>query len=96
LPRQPPWSTNLNKTHKILTKHNFELATMVPFDHYLFMRIMGPKLVFLTNRLPAVKNGLRNGIHHQRHVPKQYEWTINIPINNCVSNLVWINFYFVI
>ena len=23
LPRQPPWSTNLNETHKTLTKHNF-------------------------------------------------------------------------
>ncbi len=23
LPRQPPWSANLNETHKSLTKHNF-------------------------------------------------------------------------
>jgi len=23
LPRRPPWSTNLNETHKTLTKHNF-------------------------------------------------------------------------
>ena len=26
LPRQPPLSTNLNKTHKTLTKHNFNLG----------------------------------------------------------------------
>jgi hypothetical protein len=32
LPRRPPWSTNLNKTHKTLTKHNFYLATTVHFD----------------------------------------------------------------
>jgi len=31
LPRQPPWSTNSNKTHKTLTKHNFYLATIVLF-----------------------------------------------------------------
>jgi hypothetical protein len=23
LPQRPPWSTNSNKTHKTLTKHNF-------------------------------------------------------------------------
>jgi len=28
LPRRPPWSTNLNKTHKTLKKHNFYLATI--------------------------------------------------------------------
>ena len=32
LPRQPPWTTNLNETHKTLTKHNFHLATTVHFD----------------------------------------------------------------
>jgi len=31
LPRRPPWLTNLNKTHKTLTKHNFYLATIVLF-----------------------------------------------------------------
>ena len=31
LPRWPPWSTNSNKTHKTLTKHNFYLATIVLF-----------------------------------------------------------------
>ncbi len=31
LPRRPPWLTNLNKTHKTLTKHNFYLATIVRF-----------------------------------------------------------------
>jgi hypothetical protein len=31
LPRRSPWSTNSNKTHKTLTKHNFYLATIVPF-----------------------------------------------------------------
>jgi len=31
LPRWPPWLTNLNKTHKTLTKHNFYLATIVLF-----------------------------------------------------------------
>jgi hypothetical protein len=30
-------------------------------------------LVFLTNRLPAVKNGFQNGIHHQRPVPIEYK-----------------------
>ena len=30
-PRRTPWSTNLNKTHKTLTKHNFYLATIVLF-----------------------------------------------------------------
>jgi len=30
-PRWPPWSTNSNKTHKTLTKHNFYLATIVIF-----------------------------------------------------------------
>jgi len=30
-PRRLPWSTNLNKTHKTLTKHNFYLATIVLF-----------------------------------------------------------------
>ena len=29
--RWPPWSTNSNKTHKTLTKHNFYLATTVHF-----------------------------------------------------------------
>ena len=28
-PRWPPWLTNLNKTHKTLTKHNFYLAAIV-------------------------------------------------------------------
>jgi hypothetical protein len=31
LPRRPPWLTNLNKTHKTLTKHNFYLAIIVLF-----------------------------------------------------------------
>ncbi len=31
-PRRPPWSTNLNETHKALTKHNFQLANTVHFD----------------------------------------------------------------
>ena len=31
LPRWPPWSTNSNKTHKTLTKHNFYQATIVLF-----------------------------------------------------------------
>jgi hypothetical protein len=30
-------------------------------------------LVFLTNRSPAVANGGRNGIHHQRRAPQKYE-----------------------
>jgi len=30
-PQRPPWSTNSNKTHKTLTKHNFYLATIVLF-----------------------------------------------------------------
>jgi hypothetical protein len=32
LPRRPPWSTNSNKTHKTLTKHNLYLATRVYFQ----------------------------------------------------------------
>ncbi len=31
LPQRLPWLTNLNKTHKKLTKHNFYLATIVLF-----------------------------------------------------------------
>ena len=31
-PRQPPWSTISNKTHKTLTKHNFYLSTPVHFE----------------------------------------------------------------
>ena len=31
-PRQPPWLTISNKTHKTLTKHNFYIATMVHFE----------------------------------------------------------------
>jgi len=30
-PRRLSWSTNLNKTHKTLTKHNFYLVTIVLF-----------------------------------------------------------------
>ncbi len=30
-------------------------------------------IVFLTNCLPAVANGVRNGIHRWRRVPKQYK-----------------------
>jgi hypothetical protein len=30
-------------------------------------------LVFSMIRSPAVENGCRNGIHHQRRAPKQYE-----------------------
>jgi len=33
-PRRPPWSTNSNKTHKTLTKHNFYLATIVLFYYH--------------------------------------------------------------
>ena len=32
LPQRPPWSKNLKKTHKTLTKHSFLLATTVHFD----------------------------------------------------------------
>ena len=32
LPWRPSWSTNLNKTHKTLKKHNFLLATSVHFE----------------------------------------------------------------
>ena len=38
-PRRPPWSKNSNKTHKTLTKHNFQLATTVHFERQLFVRI---------------------------------------------------------
>ena len=31
-PRRPSWSTNLNKTHKTLTKHDFYQATTVQFE----------------------------------------------------------------
>jgi len=40
LPRRPRWSTNLNKTHKTLTKHNFYLATIVLF-YYLKLSNFG-------------------------------------------------------
>ncbi len=45
LPWRPPsWSTNLNETHKTLTKHKFYLATLVHFDRWLFLRISYPKM----------------------------------------------------
>ncbi len=43
LPRRPPWSTISNKTHKTLTKHNFQLATTVHFECQLLVRISYPK-----------------------------------------------------
>ena len=39
-------------------------------------------LVCLTNCSPAVKNGGRNGIHHQRQAPKQYKEVHNNYENN--------------
>ncbi len=41
-PRRPPWSTNLLKQHKTLSKHNFYLATTV-FERQLLVRISYPK-----------------------------------------------------
>ena len=46
LPRQTPWLTNSNKTHKTLTKHNFYLATIMLFTSIKL-------LIFVTRKGPS-------------------------------------------
>jgi cytochrome b subunit of formate dehydrogenase len=42
--------------------------------------------MFLTNCMPAVKNGGQNSIHHQRWTPIIYEWVYKNYRNNCVTH----------